>query len=171
MWNKYFTILSYHKLGISFYSETIQCWINLLQFQQEPKLLLLLHPFSVCNYKFYSNLLKGKFHVKIFFSCSIWVRKTVFILMYKIFNIINLYNYIYIYKGRVGIQGYLFPFEKKWNHKESNILFHKCFLLFKIKNTHIERKFNFQEIILNLDNFKNNFLSVGWNILGIYTKT
>lgn len=81
--------------------------------------------------------------------------------MYKIFNIINLYNYIYIYKGRVGIQGYLFPFEKNELTRDRTFFFINVFLLFEIKNTHIERKINFQECILNLNKFHNNFLSVG----------
>lgn len=82
-------------------------------------------------------------------------------LVVMIFNIINLYNYIYTYKRRVGFQGYLFPFEKNELTRDRTFFFINVFLLFKIKNTHIERKFNFQEIILNLDNFKNNFSSVG----------
>lgn len=71
--------------------------------------------------------------------------------MYKIFNIINLYHYIYIYKGRVGIQGYPFPFEKNELTRDRTFFFINVFLLFEIKNTHIERKINFQECILNLD--------------------
>lgn len=80
--------------------------------------------------------------------------------MYKIFNIINLYNYVYIYKGRVGIQGYLFPFEKNELTRDRTFFFINVFLLFEIKNTHIERKIKFQECILNLNKFQNNFLSV-----------
>lgn len=66
--------------------------------------------------------------------------------MYKIFNIINRYHYIYIYKGRVGIQGYPFPFEKNELTRDRTFFFINVFLLFKIKNTHIEKKSIFKNV-------------------------